>query len=75
MRHHVIYQSTVTEWLRTLEMEEYTKVFHMAGYKTASDVENLKEIDEREFRRMGITKIGKKIYWCVCSILLYYCCM
>ena len=51
-------QPTVTDWLKTLDMEEYTQVFHSAGFKTEADVENLKEIDEQELKRMGITKIG-----------------
>lgn len=55
---HIHIQPTVTEWLKTLDMEEYTQVFHSAGFKTEADVENLKEIDEQELKRMGIIKIG-----------------
>ena len=51
-------QATVTEWLKTLDMEEYEKVFHSAGYETGEDVENLKDIDDSELMKMGITKIG-----------------
>ncbi|CAI8032187.1 Chitin synthase, partial [Geodia barretti] len=53
---------TVTDWLTTLEMEEYTEVFHRAGYKTEEDIENLKEIDDKELKRMGIVKMGMK-HW------------
>jgi hypothetical protein len=49
---------TVTDWLTTLEMEEYTEVFHRAGYKTEEDIENLKEIDDKELKRMGIVKMA-----------------
>ena len=40
-------------------MDEYTDVFHRAGYKTAEDVENLKELDKKELNKMGIVKMGK----------------
>jgi hypothetical protein len=55
-------QPTVKDWLQTLEMEEYTEVFHRAGYKTEEDIENLKEIDDEELKRMGIVKMGMK-HW------------
>ena len=55
-------QPTVKDWLKTLEMEEYTEVFHRAGYKTEEDIENLKEIDDKELRRMGIVKMGTQHY-------------
>ena len=48
----------MTDWLQTLEMEEYTELFHAAGYWTEADVENLKEIDDTELKRMGIVKMG-----------------
>ena len=48
----------MTNWLKTLDMEEYEKVFHSAGYETGEDVENLKDIDDRELMKMGITKMG-----------------
>ena len=48
----------MSEWLKTLEMEEYTELFHRCGYKTDADVENLKRVDERELERMGIVKTG-----------------
>ena len=67
----------MTDWLKTLGMEEYTKVFHRAGYKTGADVENLKEIDEQELKRMGIIKMGMNYYnrslmQDICHILQYY---
>lgn len=40
-------------------MDEYTEVFHSVGYRTAEDVENLKELSEKEMRRMGIHKTRK----------------
>ena len=49
----------MTEWLQTLDMKEYEKVFHSAGYETGEDVENLKEIDDRELKRMGIKTMGR----------------
>ena len=52
----------MTDWLKTLGMEEYTEVFHRAGYKTGADVENLKEIDEQELKRMRIIKMGMNYY-------------
>ena len=51
-------QQDVTIWLEKLGMEEYTEVFHRAGYKTEDDVENLKELNEKELKRMGIVKMG-----------------
>ena len=48
----------MTKWLQTLDMEEYEKLFHSAGYETGEDVENLKDIDDRELMKMGIIKIG-----------------
>lgn len=51
----------MTNWLVSLEMEEYTELFHNAGYKTEADVENLKEIDDKELKKMGITKMGMLI--------------
>ena len=64
-------QPTVTDWLKTLGMEEYTEVFHRAGYKTGADVENLKEIDEQELKRMGIIKMGMNYYSGRTSATLY----
>ena len=53
----------MTDWLQTLEMEEYTELFHAAGYWTEADVENLKEIDDTELKRMGIVKMGTYAYY------------
>ena len=43
-------------------MDEYIDVFHSAGYKTEEDVENLKELSEKEMRKMGINKMGEVLY-------------
>ena len=51
------------EWLQNLEMEEYTEVFHSAGYETESDIENLKELDDEELKKMGIVKMGNFQYF------------
>ena len=40
-------------------MEEYTEVFDSAGYSKEEDVENLKELSERDLNRMGVVKMGK----------------
>ena len=40
-------------------MEEYTEVFHRAGYSKEEDVGNLKELSERDLNRMGVVKMGK----------------
>lgn len=63
----------MTQWLETLEMDEYTEVFHRAGYKGNIDVENLKELNDKELRKMGILKMGnnklKQVY--IFGIQLY----
>lgn len=58
---YLLLQDNIVEWLSTLQMEEYIDVFHSAGYKTGEDVENLKELSEKEMRKMGINKMGEFI--------------
>ena len=58
---YLLLQDNTVEWLSTLQMEEYIDVFHSAGYKTGEDVENLKELSEKEMRKMGINKMGEFI--------------
>ena len=51
-------QRSIPNWLRTLQMEEYTEVFRRAGYSKEEDVENLKELDEKAINEMGVVKMG-----------------
>jgi len=44
-----------------IEMPEYTALLHDAGYETEEDMVNLKMLDEKELRMMGIIKRG----WCL----------
>lgn len=52
-------QQNVNEWLTTLQMDEYIDMFNSAGYKTGEDVENLKELNKKELRKIGIKKRGR----------------
>ena len=52
-------QQNVDEWLKTLKMDEYIDIFHSAGYKTGEDVENLKELNKNELKKIGIHKRGR----------------
>ena len=45
-------------WLESLELEEYTCVFHSEGYKSAEDMEHLKELTVDQLKAMGIQKTG-----------------
>ena len=51
-------QRDVDEWLRMLEMEEYTELFHAEGYRTEEDVKNVKDLKRDDFYQMGISKRG-----------------
>jgi hypothetical protein len=48
----------IPDWLEALQMEEYTEVFHRAGYSKEEDVGNLKELSERDLNRMGVVKMA-----------------
>ena len=39
-------------------MDEYIDIFHSAGYKTEEDVENLKELNNKELKKIGVHKRG-----------------
>ena len=52
-------QQSIPDWLKTLQMEEYTEIFRRAGFSKEEDVENLKELNERELNRMGVVKMGE----------------
>ena len=45
-------------WLKKLELGQYTEVFHMAGYESKADIENLKRLGEKQLRELGINKRG-----------------
>ena len=47
------------EWLEYLQLEEYTEIFHQEGYKFDSDLENMKALDERQLRAIGVKKRGQ----------------
>ena len=42
-----------------LEIPEYTELFHLQGYKTGNDIENLKDLKDDDLRVIGISKRGK----------------
>jgi len=44
--------------LEQLDLSEYTQLFHSEGYKKKKDMDNLKDLDETQFKAMGITKKG-----------------
>ena len=48
----------VQEWLRSLELEEYSELFHQEGYKQQCDITNMKQLDETQLKRMGVVKRG-----------------
>jgi len=48
----------VAAWLVSLELEEYTSVFQSEGYKSADDMEHLKELTVDHLKAMGIQKTG-----------------
>ena len=50
-------------------MEEYTEVFRRAGYSKEEDVENLKKLDEKAMKRMGVVKMGM-VYNIIISMTL-----
>ena len=54
----LLLQDSVEDWLRELEMEEYTELFHAEGYETKEDVENLKDLTSDELKAIGIRKRG-----------------
>lgn len=62
-------QQNVDEWLKTLKMDEYIDIFHSAGYKTGEDVENLKELNKNELKKIGIHKRG--MFTCYYSYYKY----
>lgn len=51
-------QADVEQWLERLEIPEYAKLFHLEGYKTGEDIENLKDLKEKDLRALGILKRG-----------------
>ena len=51
-------QNSVEEWLKGLELSEYTELFHSEGYKKGHDMVNLKELDVKQLQKLGITKKG-----------------
>ena len=57
-------------WLKKLELEEYTELFHAEGYRTEDDIENLKDLTEDHFKGMGINKRGSYEYKSVYEWLL-----
>ena len=57
--HIAILQRDVDNWLRRLELQEYKDLFSKEGYSTADDIGNLKGLQERELREMGIHKRGE----------------
>ena len=49
----------MAEWLRRLELDEYTALFRAEGYETEDDIENLKDLKWEDFQAMGIHKRGE----------------
>jgi hypothetical protein len=67
----------VREWLKNLKLSEYEPLFHSEGYKEEGDMENLKELDTVQLKKLGITKKGAdttslKIPLSVCSCSLRF---
>ena len=52
-------QRGIVELLRTLELQEYEELFSKQGYGTEDDIENLKDLQEKELREMGVHKRGE----------------
>ena len=52
-------QADVEELLKRLEIPEYTELFHLEGYKTGDDIENLKDLQDEDLRALGISKRGR----------------
>ena len=44
-----------------LEIPEYTELFHLQGYKTGDDIENLKDLKDEDLKAIGISKRGKNL--------------
>ena len=55
-----------------VEMPEYTALLNDAGYETEEDMVNLKRLDEKELRMMGITKRGQYFLLVLCTAPEYY---
>jgi hypothetical protein len=46
------------EWLESLELGEYTSLFHSEGYREGEDMVSLKELDIAQLKKLGIIKKG-----------------
>ena len=57
-------QTDVANFLKSLELAEYTHLFRREGYRTLDDVENLIGLTESHLKQMGITKKGKHSNLC-----------
>ena len=55
---YLLWQENVLEWLKSLKLEEYEKLFESEGY-FGKHVENLKALTEKDLQKMGITKRGE----------------
>ena len=55
---YLLWQKNVSEWLKSLKLEEYEKLFESEGY-FGKHVENLKALTEKDLQKMGITKRGE----------------
>ncbi len=42
-----------------IELPQYTTIFHDSGYETEEEIVNLKKLDEKELRMMGVSKRGQ----------------
>lgn len=51
-------QTDIATWLTKVDLPQYTAMFHDAGYESEEDMVNLKKLDEKELRMMGISKRG-----------------
>ena len=58
-KNYVPLQTDIATWLNKIELPEYTAMFHDAGYETEEDMVNLKKLNEKELRMMGISKRGE----------------
>ena len=64
-------QFDVREWLRSLELEEYSYLLQQEGYESSADITGLKSLTENQLKAMGVTKRG--VYMLCVSVCVCLC--
>ena len=59
---YILWQKSVSQWLKSLNLKEYEELFESEGYFSGEDVENLKGLTREDLTDMGITKRGEQLY-------------